>query len=232
MLPVHIKNNHRDVQSTMAQYINALASMFVSLSRKPLGDSYTMQCAGIGIQLPETRFEKNRIIVSVKLNQTVPAAPDGFCDVEDQELFKFDPRTIDAKHKKKLDTWMEFEHHFQQYHWFIDPLRKDWFGQNTTSSLLHFASPLVQRVTSHYYVRDHCLENYPTIDPTRCALTISQFKPISEYNKLLTSHLRDFNPSKHEDLQEHIAALKTVDDVYEGPDGVYYSDEDHYNMVQ
>lgn len=48
-----------------------------------LSEQNNFACAGLGIQLPHTRFEKNRIIVSVKLNQTVGAAPEGFCDEED-----------------------------------------------------------------------------------------------------------------------------------------------------
>ena len=189
-----------------------------------------MQCAGVAIQLPNTRFEKNRIIVTTKLNKTAEASPSGFCDEEDQELFKFDPRTIDEKHKKRLDTWLEFEHHFQQHHWFIDAVRKDWFS-NQTASFLHFASPFVQKVTAHYYLKDYCKKEYPAFDTTKCALTISSFKPISEYNKMLTSSARAFDPSKHDDFSEYIEAMRTVDDVYE-VDGVYYSDKQHYEMVK
>ena len=92
-----------------------------------LDDQYIFSCAGVGIHYPSTRFEKNRIIVSVKANKDASPAPEGFCDEEDQELFKFDTRTIDAKHKKKLDQWIEFENYEQRHLWWADMIVEGWF---------------------------------------------------------------------------------------------------------
>jgi hypothetical protein len=48
----------------------------------------------------------------MKLNKTVGAAPAGFCDEEDQELFKIHPGTFDEKHLAQLEKMIEWDNYW------------------------------------------------------------------------------------------------------------------------
>ena len=57
------------------------------------------------------------------------------------------------------------------------------------------------------------------------------FKPIREYNKMLTNTKRIYIPDDHDDLTDMIAEMKAIDDVYE-VDGVLYNGIGHYEESQ
>ena len=191
-----------------------------------------MACAGLGIQYPHTKIEKHRITVSVKLNETQSSAPEGFCDEEDQELFKFDPRTIvDPKHKEKLDEQIAFEHYWHMQFWLVNAMRRVWFSATEYPSLSQTIHGFTQQAYGFYYLRDYCEKNYPDRNPHKCALTMAAFKPLAEYGTMLTGAKRIYLPDQHDDLKAAVVEMREIDDVFE-VDGELYDSEDHYTAVE
>jgi hypothetical protein len=69
------------------------------------------------------------------------------------------------------------------------------------------------------------------VDAHKCALTHGAFKPLSEFNTMLTNMKRMYLPKQHDDLANAIPEHRDIDDVFE-VDGVLYDNEDHYTEVQ
>jgi hypothetical protein len=172
--------------------------MFREMGRKVLDEQNNFACAGVGIGYPRTRLEKNSIHVSIKLNTTQSAAPEGFCDEEDQELFKVDPRTItDEKHQLRLSEGTEFENYWHMQFWLINYMKGMWFDSKNYPSLPQVMAGFTQHVTSFYYLRDYCEKAYPDFSAHKCALTHIGFKPIREFNNMLTKSQRIYMPKDH-----------------------------------
>jgi len=97
MLPQKMKENKEKVQEFSKTMIEYILNGFKHLTDIPEGESYQLQCAGLNLSRPRTRLESNRIVVSMKLKSNGNSIPDhlkDFCDKEDQELLRVDPRTF------------------------------------------------------------------------------------------------------------------------------------------
>jgi hypothetical protein len=99
MLPSKIKANQKRVDELAKQIIDWLTGNFKHMGTVPLGESYQLKCAGIDIHRPKVRFEQNRIVVGVQLNKD-SKKPNNYCDDEEQELFRVDPRTWNREHRE------------------------------------------------------------------------------------------------------------------------------------
>jgi len=79
----------------------------------------------------------------------------------------------------------------------VHPLKNSWLDSITHPDLAQTIYAFVQQVTGFYYLRDHCEKAYPDFNAHKCALTHGFYKPLSEYNKMLTGMKRIFIPDQH-----------------------------------
>jgi len=103
-----------------------------------------------------------------------------------------------------------------------------WFDFGKFPDLAQTLSAFTQIVTGHYYLKDYCQETYPTWNAHKCALTQGSYKPISEYNKMLTSTKRIYIPDLHDNLYNATIEMREIDDIFE-VDGVMYDNVNHYD---
>jgi len=91
MIPSKIKANQERVNEITKQLVDFITSQFKHMGTVPLGESYLLKCAGIDITRPKVRFDHDRIVVGASLDKS-STKPENYCDLEDQELLKIDPR--------------------------------------------------------------------------------------------------------------------------------------------
>jgi len=62
-------------------------------------------------------------------------------------------------------------------------------------------------------------------------LTHGDYKPLSEFNNMLTNMKRIYIPNNHDDLKNAIIEMKEIDDVFEA-DGELFDNVDHWTEIQ
>lgn len=151
--------------------IDFIIDGFKHLNDIPEGDSYQLQCSGLNLSRPKTRFESNRIVVSMKMKNNGNTIPDhlkAFCDKEDQELLRVDPRTFTFEQKQIIKDWLIYETHNQNFNYLFE-IGKRSYVQNA-KTFMDIMSPITQAVSSHEFLQDYCRVNHPKVNTQRCAL--------------------------------------------------------------
>jgi len=196
MLPQKMKENKANVQMYSKKMIDFVLDGFKHLSDIPEGESYQFKCSGLNLSRPRTKLEKSRIVVSMKLKGDGNAVPEhlkDFCDKEDQELLRVDPRTFTFEQMQVVRDWLIYETHNQNFMYLFE-VGKRGYVQNA-KTFMDIMSPVAQAVSSHEFLQDYCREHHPKVNSQRCALVYSQAKGWEEYNQILNAtHLTLLDP--------------------------------------
>ena len=64
-------------------------------------------------------------------------------------------------------------------------------------------------MSSHYYFQDWCVENYPDMSPSKCAWTLSFFKPHNYYDR--PGMARDFTKMKKKFMKRDLDFMSDED---------------------
>ena len=208
--------------------LDFLLDGFKHLNDIPEGESYQLKCAGLNLSRPKTRLESNRIVVSMKLNgkgNARPAHLKDFCDKEDQELLRVDPRTFTFEQNQQIKDWIIYETHNQNFNYLFE-IGKRGYVQNS-KSFMDIMSPIVQHTAAHEFLQDYCEENFPRANSQRCAFVYMNAKAWEEYNmKLDSSHLaltdkrNSYDPNDIDMNQDEYIEFK----------GEIYSNFEHFKM--
>lgn len=203
---------------------------FKHLNDIPEGESYQLQCSGLNLSRPRTRLESDRIVVSMKLKNNGNAIPDhlkDFCDKEEQELLRVDPRTFTFEQRQVLKKWILYETHNQNFNYLFEIGKRGYV--QSAKTFMDIMSPVVQAVSSHEFLQDYCRANYPKANPQRCAFVFTQAKAWEEFNQVLNStHLDVLDPRNAYDP----ADIDINADEYVTAGGEIYSNFWHFKLYQ
>jgi hypothetical protein len=178
-----MKENKKKVQEYSKTMIDYILDGFKHLSDIPEGESYQFKCSGLNLSRPRTKLEDNRIVVSMKLNNegnSIPEHLKDFCDKEDQELLRVDPRTFTFEQQQQINNWVIYEHHNQNFNYLFEIGKRNYV--HSAKTFMDIMSPVVQTASSHEFLQDHCRKTHPKANPQRCAFVYSYAKAWEEFN--------------------------------------------------
>jgi hypothetical protein len=229
MLPSKMKDNKETVQDYTKRMIDYALDGLKHLNDIPEGDSYQLQCAGLNLNRPRTRLENNRIVVSMKLKtqgNAIPTHLKEFCDREDQELLKIDPRTFTDEQMAVIDDWVTYETHNQNFNYLFEIGKRGYVEGAKT--FMNVMSPVVQAASSHEFLRDWCRIHHPRANNQRCAFVYFFAKGWEEYNMILDEqHQTIMDPRNEHDPNE----IDINADEFLEVNGEIYADFNHYQAI-
>jgi hypothetical protein len=119
----------------------------------------------------------------MKLNNegnSIPEYLKDFCDKEDQELLRVDPRTFTFEQQQQINNWVIYEHHNQNFNYLFEIGKRNYV--HNAKTFMDIMSPVVQTASSHEFLQDHCRKTHPKANPQRCAFVYSYAKAWEEFN--------------------------------------------------
>jgi hypothetical protein len=230
MAPAKIKENRETVQEYSKTMIHFVLDAFKNLNTIPEGESRQLKCAGLDVSRPRTRFDGNRIVFSMKLQNSegVPSdLKDNFCDREDQELLQIDPRTFTTEQQNVINKWIIYEHYNQQFSYLFETGKRGY--AHSASSFMDILSPVAQTLSSHSFLQDHCREHHKRFNAQKCAFVYAYAKPWEDYNKQVDASKK--NALDERNVHDPADIDVNSDDMLE-VDGEFYSDLWHYEQVE
>lgn len=153
--------------------------------------SFGLGCLGLDILGPRSAFKKNKVEMEVKMNPN-PSDFDPtqkYCDDPLGEQYLSNPYWLE---KNRPEWFQRFKEGMVQAlpldfeFWFQFPsLNEHWFGKESLSRK-HQISPMIHQTSSHYFLKEFCLERLPEADPAQCAMNLGFLRPLKYYDKYLT----------------------------------------------
>ena len=177
--------------------------------------SYALSCIGLDIYGPKFKVEDNKLSMSIEIDKTskyVSELDKSYCDDIKGEGWMTNPsfmksslsQTWYAEVEQKLSREKRY---FRSYwlNWLLYDKWLDW--ENKTAK--HLVSPFLHLISSHYYLQDWCIENYPDMEPSKCAWTFTFFKPHNYYDRAGKS--KDFTKIKKRFMKKDIDFMSDAD---------------------